>query len=130
MLSQHQPLCLFGMSSWPSLLLTYSYMQEAAIGSCMMHPNIVSVYSISLSPSGLPTPLAAKQGAAGSSGELLLLREDGTAVMGASELNAGGGLKASAASLELLPWEMQLVMEYCDQVIGRPWHGGGVLCSL
>ena len=43
-----------------------------------------------------------------------MLREDGTAVIGASEL-ASGGPKPSAASLELLPWEMQLVMELCDQ---------------
>jgi hypothetical protein len=122
------------MCLMPVLLLTclhvHCRVQEAAIGSCMMHPNIVSVYSISLRPSGLPTALAAKPAAAagaGSSGGLLLLREDGTAVMGASELNAGGGPKASAASLELLPWEMQLVMEYCDQVLG--WligiEGGG-----
>ena len=88
----------------------------------MMHPNIVSVYSISLRPSGLAGPLAATQAAAasaGSSGGLLLLREDGTAVMGASELHAGGGPKPSAASLELLPWTMQLVMELCDQVSRR-----------
>lgn len=60
--------------------------QEAAIGSCMMHPNIVSVYSISLRPAGLPGSMTAQQpapGAAGNSGGLLLLREDGTAVVGA-----------------------------------------------
>lgn len=93
----------------------------------MMHPNIVSVYSISLRPSGPRAPLAAKAGltsSGGSSGAggMLLLREDGT--VGASELNAGGGPTPSAASLELLPWEMQLIMELCDQV-GSVCGGGG-----
>lgn len=99
----------------------------------MMHPNIVSVYSISLRPSGPRAPLAAKAGltsSGGSSGAggMLLLREDGT--VGASELNAGGGPTPSAASLELLPWEMQLIMEFCDQVrsvCGGGGGGGGVV---
>jgi hypothetical protein len=87
-----------------------------------MHPNIVSVYSISLRPSGLPLP---KPAAADSSGGLLLLREDGTAVVGGSELLAKGGAPLpSTASLELMPWEMQLVMEFCDQVCLK--GGGGV----
>lgn len=90
--------------------------QEAAIGSCMMHPNIVSVYSISLRPSSLPGPLPATAPSGGSSAPgLLLLREDGTALVRSSDLAAAAAASREGA-LDLLPWCMQLVMELCDKV--------------
>jgi hypothetical protein len=91
----------------------------------MMHPNIVSVYSISLRPSSLPGPLPATAPSAGAPGGgrsapgLLLLREDGTALVGSSEL-AAAAAASSGAPLDLLPWCMQLVMELCDKV-RRGW---------
>eukprot|EP00775_Hariotina_reticulata_P001812 gene1812-2145_t len=108
--------------------------QEAAIGSTMTHPNIVAVYSIRLRPAApavSPTPVLdpAWRSPAGrnSSGVLLL---DGTQqslieeVNGQPEIPPGG---ASAADLHLLPWEMQLVMEYCDQGTLRAALDDGLL---
>ena len=97
--------------------------QEAAIGSTTIHPNIISVYSITLRPAAgaAAASLAAAAAAAntgttpGDSG-LLMLDEGGSG--GASWGQQRRTPGPTAASLELLPWEMQLVMEWADQVWG------------
>jgi hypothetical protein len=93
-------------------------LQEAAIGSTMVHPNIVAVYSITLRPSTTPTPPGLNiQPGSGSSGGVLMLDQgpsSGAAAAAAAGASASPQVVAQAA--ELLPWEMQLVMEFCDQV--------------
>jgi hypothetical protein len=85
----------------------------------MVHPNIVAVYSITLRPQSAPAPPPQQlQPGSGSSGNVLML-DQGPATAAAAAA-AGGGCGVSpqvvAGAAELLPWEMQLVMEYCDQV--------------
>lgn len=99
----------------------------------MMHPNIVSVYSISLRPSSLPGPLPATAPSAGAAGGgsspgLLLLREDGTALVGSSDL-AAAAAASRGGTLDLLPWCMQLVMELCDKVGVGLLVGPGCRCQ-
>jgi hypothetical protein len=95
-------------------------LQEAAIGSTMVHPNIVAVYSITLRPSTAPTPPnQARQPGSGSSGGVLMLDQGPASAAAAAAATGGTGVTSPqvvAQAAELLPWEMQLVMEYCDQV--------------
>lgn len=90
--------------------------QEAAIGSTMVHPNIVAVYSITLRPS----TATAAQGLSGrlqqdsSSSPKVVLLDQAPAAAGVGDTPQLAAPAIEAA--ELLPWEMQLVMEYCDQV--------------
>jgi hypothetical protein len=105
-------------------LLLHFETQEAAIGSTMVHPNIVAVYSITLRPSSAPAPPGLNiQPGSGSSGDVLLLdqgRSSGAGGAAAAGTGAAAGASVTphvvAGTAELLPWEMQLVMEYCDQV--------------
>jgi hypothetical protein len=90
----------------------------------MVHPNIVAVYSITLRPSTAPAPPGLNiQPGSGSSGDVLLLDQGpSSGAGGAAAAGTGAAACASvtphvvAGTAELLPWEMQLVMEYCDQV--------------
>ncbi|KAF8057640.1 HT1 [Scenedesmus sp. PABB004] len=104
--------------------------QEAAIGSTMVHPNIVSVYSIALRPaaSAAAAGIAAPAGAADGSG-VLLLDAPAPAPPGGSRAGASTSLAApsTAGAPELLPWEMQLVLEYCDQGTLRQALDAGLL---
>uniref|UniRef100_A0A383WJF9 Protein kinase domain-containing protein n=1 Tax=Tetradesmus obliquus TaxID=3088 RepID=A0A383WJF9_TETOB len=110
--------------------------QEAAIGSTMVHPNIVAVYSITLRPSTAPNPPSqGLQPCSGSSGGVLMLDQGpssgaAAAAAAAAAVSGGtGGLQVVAGAAELLPWEMQLVMEYCDQGTLRQALDAGLLVN-
>jgi hypothetical protein len=85
----------------------------------MVHPNIVAVYSITLRPSTTPTPPGLNiQPGSNSSGDVLLLDQgpSSAAAGTGTAVGASASPQVVAGAAELLPWEMQLVMEYCDQV--------------
>jgi serine/threonine protein kinase len=70
--------------------------QEAAVSTTMVHSNIVAVHNVRLTP--LMAPAGVKRRAHAAAG---------------AAASGGGGL---------IPWQLQLIMEYCDQV-----SNGGLL---
>lgn len=93
---------------------------EVAMGAALKHPNIVQVYTYSLTPVGTAASAGGSQsGHLSSPGTGSRASEAG----GHSALSSGGRPSSGRLGAPDLGWELRLVMEYCNQVRGRRHSG-------